>query len=324
MKRRILCLMASLLLCGAVSAQNGWDTNPNSHNWSSNTPIVATVSIEGIAQTDLTNLTLGAFAGDELRGRANVANHSVVNNSVANDQFWIQVFYNYNTTEAISFKLYDAATQTEYSTCAVTKPTQDEGWGTYANPIELNFTNAPQTETQTIALTAGTNWFSTYVDITLDDLKAALVAAAAPNTVIKIKSATQTAQYSRNRWNGDLDWDVAKMYKIEVVSPCEISLEGSPINPAEHSITLAGGGQSTWIGFPFSESMSLTNAFAEVVQANDRVKSGISAAQFSRNRWNGEFNLEPNKGYIFISAPTAGDRVLIYPAPSNSAKDGNK
>ena len=302
MKKTLLTIIAALLL-------------------GSNTPIVAAVSIEGVAQTDLTNLTLGAFAGEELRGRANVANHSVDNN-----QFWIQVFYNYNTTEAISFKLYDAATQIEYTTCTVTPPTttQDEGWGTPGNPVVLDFSTTPQTQTQTIALTAGTNWFSTYVDITLDDLKAALVAAAAPNSVIKIKSATQTAQYSRNRWNGDLDWDVAKMYKIEVVSPCEISLEGSPINPAEHSITLAGGGQSTWIGFPFSESMSLTNAFAEVVQANDRVKSGISAAQFSRNRWNGEFNLEPNKGYIFISAPTAGDRVLIYPAPSNLAKDGNK
>ncbi len=321
MKKTLLTIIAALLLGGVVNAQNGWDTDPNSHTWSSNTPIVAAVSIEGVAQTDLTNLTLGAFAGEELRGRANVANHSVDNN-----QFWIQVFYNYNTTEAISFKLYDAATQIEYTTCTVTPPTttQDEGWGTPGNPVVLDFSTTPQTQTQTIALTAGTNWFSTYVDITLDDLKAALVAAAAPNSVIKIKSATQTAQYSRNRWNGDLDWDVAKMYKIEVVSPCEISLEGSPINPAEHSITLAGGGQSTWIGFPFSESMSLTNAFAEVVQANDRVKSGISAAQFSRNRWNGEFNLEPNKGYIFISAPTAGDRVLIYPAPSNLAKDGNK
>ena len=321
MKKTLLTIIAALLLGGVVNAQNGWDTDPNSHTWSSNTPIVAAVSIEGVAQTDLTNLTLGAFAGEELRGRANVANHSVDNN-----QFWIQVFYNYNTTEAISFKLYDAATQIEYTTCTVTPhtTTQDEGWGTPGNPVVLDFSTTPQTQTQTIALTAGTNWFSTYVDITLDDLKAALVAAAAPNSVIKIKSATQTAQYSRNRWNGDLDWDVAKMYKIEVVSPCEISLEGSPINPAEHSITLAGGGQSTWIGFPFSESMSLTNAFAEVVQANDRVKSGISAAQFSRNRWNGEFNLEPNKGYIFISAPTAGDRVLIYPAPSNLAKDGNK
>lgn len=323
MKKTLLTIVAALFLCGVANAQQPtWATATlDAHNWSSNTPIVAAVSIDGVAQTDLTNLSLGAFAVDEQRGLATDANNSTYNN-----QFWIQVFYNYNTTEAISFKLYDATTQIEYATCTVTPPTttQDEGWGTPGNPVVLDFSTTPQTQTQTIALIAGTNWFSTYVDITLDDLKAALVAAAAPNSVIKIKSATQTAQYSRNRWNGDLDWDVAKMYKIEVVSPCEISLEGSPINPAEHSITLAGGGQSTWIGFPFSESMSLTNAFAEVVQANDRVKSGISAAQFSRNRWNGEFNLEPNKGYIFISAPTAGDRVLIYPAPSNSAKDGNK
>ena len=77
--------MASLLLCGTLSAQNGWNTDPNTHSWSGNTPIVATVQIDGVPQSDLTNLTLGAFADDELRGRANVANTSVYNG-----QFWIQ------------------------------------------------------------------------------------------------------------------------------------------------------------------------------------------------------------------------------------------
>lgn len=319
MKRRILCLMASLLLCGAASAQNGWDTNPNSHNWSSNTPIVATVSIEGIAQTDLTNLTLGAFAGDELRGRANVANHSVVNNSVANDQFWIQVFYNYNTTEAISFKLYDAATQTEYTTCTVTPPTttQDEGWGTPGNPVVLDFTNAPQIETQTIALTAGTNWFSTYVDVSLDDLQTALVTAL-PNTVIRIKSETQNIVYSRGMWNGTLDWDASKMYMIVVSAPCEISLEGNMID-ATSPIIISGSGNTTWIGYPFRESMAVTNAFAEIVLNGDRVKSENGNSVYSRGQWNGSVTtIEPGKGFIYISSSTAPDRELVYPAPTQN------
>lgn len=310
--------MASLLLCGAASAQNGWDTNPNSHNWSSNTPIVATVSIEGIAQTDLTNLTLGAFAGDELRGRANVANHSVVNNSVANDQFWIQVFYNYNTTEAISFKLYDADTQTEYTTCTVTPPTttQDEGWGTPGNPVVLDFSTTPQTQTQTIALTAGTNWFSTYVDITLDDLKAALVEAL-PNTVIRIKNETQTTLFSRGSWNGNLDWDVAKMYMIVVAAPCELTFEGSPIEPTEHSITILGNGNATWIGYPFNESTTVTNAFASIVLNGDRVKSANGNSLYTRGSWNGSVGtIDPGQGYIYVSSSSASDRVLIYPSPT--------
>lgn len=310
MNKRLLILMVSLLLCGTLSAQNGWNTDPNSHSWSGNTPIVATVQINGILQEDLNNLTLGAFAGDELRGRANVANTSVYDG-----QFWIQVYYNTGTTEAISFKLYDAATETEYPACAVTKPTQDEGWGTPANPVELNFT-ATQTQTQTIALTSGTNWFSTYVDITLDDLKAALVAAL-PNTVIRIKNETQTTLYSRGSWNGNLDWDVAKMYMIVVTAPCELSFEGSPIEPTEHTITILGNGNATWIGYPFSEGTTVTSAFASIVLNGDRVKSVDGNSLFSRGSWNGSVGtIDPGQGYIYVSSSSASDRLLIYPTPT--------
>ena len=310
--------MASLLLCGAVSAQNGWDTNPNSHNWSSNTPIVATVSIEGIAQTDLTNLTLGAFAGDELRGRANVANHSVVNvnNSVANDQFWIQVFYNYNTTEAISFKLYDADTRTEYTTCTVTPPTttQDEGWGTPSNPVVLDFTNAPQTETQTIALTAGTNWFSTYVDITLDDLKAALVEAVPSGTTIIIKSKTQNVRYINGRWIGPLNsFNPAMMYMITVSADCTIELEGTLIDPSTLSITIDKG--SNYIAFPYNESIAPANFFGTLPPANgDIVKSKTQNVRYMNGRWIGPLtNLEPGMGCIYVSSSDDG-KVFVFPA----------
>lgn len=308
--------MASLLLCGAASAQNGWDTNPNSHNWSSNTPIVATVSIEGIAQTDLTNLTLGAFAGDELRGRANVANHSVVNNSVANDQFWIQVFYNYNTTEAISFKLYDAATQTEYTTCTVTPPTttQDEGWGTPGNPVVLDFSTTPQTQTQTIALTAGTNWFSTYVDITLDDLKAALVEAVPSGTTITIKSKNQNVRYINGRWIGQLNsFNPAMMYKITVDADCSIELEGLPIDPTTLTITINYG--SNYIAFPYNESMAAADFFENLPPVSgDMVKSKSQNLRRIGDRWIGQLNnLEPGKGYIYVSSSQEG-KVFVFPA----------
>ena len=58
------------------------------------------------------------------------------------------------------------------------------------------------TETQTIALSAGVNWFSTYVEIALDDLKAALVDALDTNASITIKSKSQNVKYQRGRWTG--------------------------------------------------------------------------------------------------------------------------
>ncbi len=301
--------MASLLLVGVVNAQSWWETAPNSHNWSSNTPIVAAISIDGDAQTDFTNLTLGAFASDGLRGT------TYNTNSVYNYQVWIQVYYDFNTTEAISFKLYDAATQTEYTTCTVTPPTttQDEGWGTPSNPVELNFTATPQTETQTIALTAGTNWFSTYVDITLDDLKAALVEAVPSGTIV-IKSKTQNVRYINGRWIGQLNtFNPAMMYLITVNADCTIELEGTPIDPSTLSITITKG--SNYIAFPYEESMAPANFFGTLPPANgDIVKSKTQNVRYLNSRWIGQLtDLEPGMGYIYVSSSDDG-KVFVFPA----------
>jgi hypothetical protein len=183
------------------------------------------------------------------------------------------------------------------------------------NQVIFGFTSS--TVQQTITLTAGSNWFSTYVDITLDDLKAALVSEAPSNSTITIKSATQNIVYSRGRWNGTLDWDVANMYIIIVPTDCQISLEGMLLNPAEHPITIAGNGSPTWIGFPFSNTMTVTDAFDGFAVNNDIIKSSNSNSQYSRGRWNGSVtNLEPGHGYIYVSAPGSADRVLIYQSSS--------
>lgn len=316
MKRKLLLMMASLLLAGAVSAQQGWDADPNSHSWSSNTPIVATVQINGVAQTDLTNLTLGAFAGDELRGRANVANNSVYDNENNNGQFWIQVYYNYNTTEAISFKLYDATNQTVYATCEVTKPTQDEGWGTYDNPVELNFTNAPQTETQTIALAAGTNWVSFRVETDLDALKDALVEATSSATGTKIVSQDASTTWYGTRWRGDLNaLDVAKSFRITVPVACEIELDGAPINPTDHPITIKKG--ANWIGYPLAVSMEPAIVFNGFAASGDKVSSQTESSTWYGTRWRGDLTtIVPGKGYIYKST-VDNDRTFVFPSSTN-------
>ena len=110
MKKNVLFMVAALLLCGAVSAQN-WGT-PYAHAKSSNTPIVARVTVDGNAVTPTADYRLGAFVGEELRGLA--APHTEDNN------FWIQVFYNQGTSETISFKLYDGTN--EYTTPLALSP----------------------------------------------------------------------------------------------------------------------------------------------------------------------------------------------------------
>ena len=158
------------------------------------------------------------------------------------------------------------------------------------------------------------NWWSTYLDITLDDLKAALLEAS-PNTTITIKSRTQSTKYvvRTHTWNGTLNWDIAQMYKILVPDACEITLEGLPVNPAEHPITVSDG--ANWIGYPLSQNMSVNNALAGFPAVNnDIIKSKTNVTIYTRGSWKGGLStFEPGQGYIFKSAAT-GNRTLVFPS----------
>ncbi len=169
------------------------------------------------------------------------------------------------------------------------------------------------TLTQTIELAAGTNWVSFNVDITLDQLKAAL-AAASPEASIKISGQNSSTTYipRTHRWSGNLQWDLTQMYKIRVADACEISLEGMPVDPAEHPVTIVNG--ANYIAFPLTENMSLTDAFAGFAVNGDKILSQNSTATYNRGRWQGQglTNLEPGKGYIYKSN-VQGDRTLVFP-----------
>ena len=168
---------------------------------------------------------------------------------------------------------------------------------------------------QMIALASGTNWVSFNVEITLDDLKAALVAAV-PGTEIVIKSKDQTATYkpATGRWTGRLTaLDLAQMYRVNVAEGCEVTLEGMPVDPADHPFIVVSG--ANWIGFPLRESLTLTNAFAGFAVQNDVIKSKDGTSQYKNGRWMGNqlTTLEPGKGYKYISTDSS-DRTLVFPS----------
>ena len=80
----------------------------------------------------------------------------------------------------------------------------DYGNGWYVDDVEVSVMPA----TQTVALSAGVNWFSTYVEITFDELKAALVEASpnasATNTIIIKSQRSGQTTYTGTRWRGVL------------------------------------------------------------------------------------------------------------------------
>ena len=169
---------------------------------------------------------------------------------------------------------------------------------------------------QVIALANGFNWISFNVDITLDDLKAALVAAMPGATSIKIQSKDNSVTYNGSRWRGQLTTlSVEQMYKIETQVECEITLEGMPLNPVDHPITINAG--STWIGFPFAADMSLTDAFAGFAVSGDKISAKGQSASYNGTHWRGPLDtLVPGQGYVFESAT---DRTFVYPTGSSKA-----
>jgi len=180
------------------------------------------------------------------------------------------------------------------------------GWNQFTNIQEVC------TQTQTIELVAGWNWFSTNLEITLDELKEALIEVA-PGTNILIKSKTQNTVYNpvTNQWRGTLNTlDLTQMYLISVCTNCEIILTGTPINPTEHPITIQNG--FNWIEFPLSENMSISNAFEGIVVNGDVIQSKTNNASYINGHWRGNFNtLEPGKGYIYKSN-SSEPKTLVY------------
>lgn len=175
------------------------------------------------------------------------------------------------------------------------------------------FANIQETcsQSQNVTLVAGWNWFSPNVEITLEDLQDALVDALPNANAIMIKSKNGIVTYNGDIWRGQLDsLDVTQMYRISVGTACEITLEGIPIIPAEHPVTIHNG--VNWIGFPLSENMTLNEAFSGFVVAGDMVKSKNGVATYNGTDWRGSLDtLEPGQGYIYKSN-VQEDRAFIF------------
>ena len=234
----------------------------------------------------------------------------------------------WTTVNNISGNSYNMTGLTPESVIAVqvqgNNSTCDDGVTNWSS--EYLFITGEQTNvTQTIALAEGTSFVSFYVDITLNDLKAALVAAlpSGNTTTITIFSQTQSLKYSRGRWTGQLAaLDMTQSYRIKVSSDCEITLEGMPIDPSTLTVTIAPG--KNFIAFPFNTSMTLTNCFAGFAINNDQVLSQTQSAKYNRGRWAGSLStLEPGQGYKYNSADTS-TRTFTFPAAAKRGNNGTQ
>ena len=186
--------------------------------------------------------------------------------------------------------------------------------------IETFTTTEETTVTQTIAFEANSvKWVSFNVDITLDNLKAAMAAVLSSTDEATIKSKQQTLTYKRGRWSGQLtELNLAQMYLIKVSSSCEIAVTGMPIDATTLTATLTPG--VNYIAYPYNTSIATAELFAGFVIDNDAVKSKNQTLTYKRGRWSGQLvTLEPGNGYIYNSAGTS-DRPFTFPTLNKGGK----
>ena len=178
-------------------------------------------------------------------------------------------------------------------------------------------TEGPAAVTQTMALSAGWNWFSTYLEVENPVTMLQAVEASLGGNGVEIRNSHTNTEYdSEWGWWGDLDEEGMtneQMYKILVSSPCTIILEGTPANPAEHPITINPGWN--WIGFPSGTQISLENAFAGFAQEGDRIRNSGAQIEYDPDwGWFGDFEtLVPGQGYMYYSASNT-PRTLLFPS----------
>ena len=101
------------------------------------------------------------------------------------------------------------------------------------------------------------------------------------------------------------------MYIISVSSDCEITLEGLPVNPAAHAVTISNG--ANWIAYPLSAPMGIADVFDGFAVNGDGISSQTEYSKYTRGNWVGGVNqLEPGKGYIYKST-ASGDKEFVFP-----------
>ena len=171
---------------------------------------------------------------------------------------------------------------------------------------------APTTFEQTVALNAGWSWWSTNLDITLDQLKNAIAAAVGTNGTASIKSQEGAITYRNGQWRGTAiqTLDIRKMYELQTSVPCEITLTGAEVNPSDYEITIQNG--TNWIGYLCGVGKTLNEAFGTFPVDGDVMRSRDNSSVYRNGQWRGQLSgLEPGMGYIYESNAT-NDRTFTY------------
>ena len=175
-------------------------------------------------------------------------------------------------------------------------------------------------------LVKGWNWYSSYLDITTENLLGAL----GTNGKSIVQNSTWSATYYGVNDGTDYGWgyeshifDVSKMYMIETSQACELALSGNLVDASEITITLNPGWN--WIGYPSNVEVRLEDALDGLQPSHgDEIKTQGAFASYydyeGQSMWLtysfGNGNMKPTQGYMYnnTSGETKTFTYKIVPA----------
>ena len=178
---------------------------------------------------------------------------------------------------------------------------------------------------QTIELTEGWNWFSTYVE--LDDPVELLnrLQEGLGDTGIQIENVIEGVNMNvgDGYWAGDLDGTGLlneHMYMIEVSEGITVELQGPATNPESHEITLYPEDFS-WIGFPCAEEVDVNVALAGLeAEDGDYIENDKLGVIYYYGEWMGDFDtMIPGRGYLYYSN-SSDEKTLIFQTGETKAR----
>ncbi len=267
-----------------------WDVNI--HQYPNNMTAIGIIQIEGVEQATPT-LEIGAFCGDECRGRQLLTYYPQVN------RYLVFLMLHGNDNDELRFKLYDhgLAEELELSCTSMVTFVTNGRLGTPANPYVFNFINSQQTE-----MSEGWTWYSTYIEQSDVEGLQMMTEGLGENGVM-IKSQTGFIANSGGEWMGNLDAITNEsMYMVNTTAAGMLEMVGNSAIASQHPITLNQGWN--WIGYPLATANDVNVALSGLdAHDNDILKSQEAfTTYYDGFGWMGSLNtITPGMGLMYES-----------------------
>lgn len=316
-----------------------WELNDSDYEYNMN--VNAQIFNQGVVSTDINDI-VGAFVGDECRGKAHVTHelvlgevrdsvwydtHGIRHTTMVRDTLmnkfmvYLTIHSNLSTGDTVHFKLWSARDCEEYwdlDQKMVFK--SGDVIGTVKNPFIMT---SDGNIVQEMKLKKGWNWFSTFVQNENED-KLLINNIFSHDTHFtrddKILSQISFEAFSASADNwvpGSMSFDFKKMYMADVSVETDIRFIGKPID--EHNLRFTAKPGWNWVGYPLKDFIEINKAIVGDYPDGTLIKNVSVFAEYLSdiNTWVGSLRyLRPNQGYMLF---LPGNTELNYSYNKNSA-----